>query len=154
MILKLILLGLIVALWVIGGQTRGRIRDVPVPLIIALYCAIVLKTWWLFLVLGVMFQVIRIGYGNYDPENDPEPSFLASITHDRNGWYIRAIWGFIVGSIGILSLLLGHFLGVLIYLGYVVLNTGVNFSVSRFGLPVIITDILVSLCIGSVLFLV
>lgn len=38
-------------------------------------------------------NIIRIGYGNYDPEHDNKPSFLARITHDRGSWCIRAIAG-------------------------------------------------------------
>lgn len=143
---------LIIACWVIGGQKSGRIRDVPVPIIIGLCLAISFKIWWLFFALVATYQMIRLGYGNYSPEDDPEPSFLASITHDRGGWWIRAIWGALVASVGGLPLILGHFIGVWVYLGYIILVTVVCYLVSKLRLPVLITDILVAASVGSIVF--
>jgi hypothetical protein len=147
----LIAIVLIIVCWVTGGQIKGRIRDIPVPVILALALAIQLKTWWLFLALGATFQIIRLGYGNKDP-NDSKPSFLATIIPDYNGWWIRSAWGLLVSTIGALPLVLGHFLGLWAYLGYILLNTVVNFLVTRLRLNVYLTDILVSANIASILF--
>ena len=49
----------------------------------------------MFFVVGGLTNIIRMGYGSYDPEHDDKPSWLASITHDREGWIIRGIYGFI-----------------------------------------------------------
>jgi len=150
---------LIVAFWIVGGQgekwgVSGRFRDVPVPILIGIGCAITLKVWWIFLALSATYQIIRLGYGNYDPENDDKPSHLASLLHDRDGWWIRAVWGLLVASIGASALLMWHYIGVWVYVGYILLNIVVNFCVSRFRLGVFLTDTLVSLAIGCIVFLV
>lgn len=157
--IELIAIGLIIACWVAGGQIKGRIRDVPTPIIIGAYFAFK-EVWWLFLALGTTFQMIRLGWGNYSPEDDPNPSFLANITHDRNGWWIRAIWGFLAAGIGALPLIVGKWAGfcdqymsLLWYAIYVVGNTLINFGVSRLRLPVLIADILVAVGIGSIIWL-
>lgn len=153
MIIKLIFLCAIIALWIIGGQTKGRYRDVPIPILLALSLAIAFKVWWLFLALGATYQIIRLGYGAYDPENDDKPSFLARIMHDRQGWYVRALWGLIVASMGASPLVSRHFIGLWPYLGYILINIFVNYMVCRLRLWVYFTDFLVSLAIGSVIFL-
>lgn len=152
MIVELIAIALIVACWVIGGQIKGRIRDVPVPIIIGTYFAFK-GVWWLFFALGATYQVIRIGWGNYSPEDDDHPSHLADLTRDRNGWWIRAIWGFLASFIGAFPLVKWGFINAWSYAGYIALNTVVNFLVSRLRLPVLITDILVALALGSIVFL-
>ncbi len=148
----LIILAIIAACWVKGGGRQAWVRDILVPIILALCLALKLKVWWLFPALGATYQTIRIGYGAYSPEDDPKPSFLASLTHDRSGEWIRAIYGSIVATIGALPLLLGHFLGIWQYLGYIFLNITINYSVSKFKLPVTLTDILVGLGVGSLMF--
>ncbi len=149
---QLLTIAIFIALWITGGQKEGKIRDVGCPIILALYLAMTLHAWWLFLAIGATYQAIRLGYGNYSPEDDPKPSFLASITHDRSGEYIRALWGLIVSVVGASPLILGHFLGIYQYLGYICLNVAVNYSVSKFKLDVIITDILVSGAVVSIIF--
>lgn len=151
--IKLITIISCIVLWVLGGQIKGRIRDVPVPLILALYFAVTLKTWWLFFVLGVTYQIIRLGYGNYDPVFDDKPSHLASVTHDRDGWWIRAIWGLLVSGIGAFPLVFWGHIVLWKYILYVTVNVLANFSVSRFRLGVFLTDILVSLALVSIVLL-
>jgi len=139
------------ALWLAGGQFKGRIRDIGCPITLALVIALKTQIWWHFLVMGAYWQVIRLGYGNYDPENDPKPSFLAKITHDRNGWWIRAIYGFLVALVGGGWLLWTEPIK---YSTYILGNALIGFLVSRLKLNVILTDTCVSLGFCSLMFLV
>lgn len=143
----------VIALWIIGGQWKGRIRDIPVPIILGVILGIQFKDFWLgFWSIGA-FQQIKMGYGNYSPEDDPEPSLLARILHDRNGWWIRLIWGLLVGISGGLFLKLFGHISLLKYFLYIGTVAGVSFSVSRFRLPVFITDALVSASVASIIFI-
>jgi hypothetical protein len=151
--LQIAILIAVIYCWVKGGGKQAWVRDILVPVVLGLYLALKFKAWWLFPACGATFQAIRIGYGAYSPEDDPKPSFFASITHDRSGEYIRAIWGLMVAGIGALPLLLGSFLGIWVYIGYVVLSIGVNYSVSKFKLPVTLTDILVGGAVGILIVL-
>jgi hypothetical protein len=151
--IEAIFLCVIIALWMVGGQVKNRYRDVPVPLLLALYLALKFHAWWLFIALSATYQVIRLGYGAYDPEHDSNPSTLAALTGDRQGWYIRALWGLIVGAVGALPLVLGHFMGVCPYLAYILTNAVVNFLVCRLRLWVYFSDFFVALAVGSVIFI-
>lgn len=155
--INLAILIAICVLWVIGGQGKRRLRLNFVPPLIALKCVLglscpLLTKIELFFALSATFQLIRLGYGNYSPEDDPKPSFLASLTHDRGGWWIRAIWGFLVASLGALPWVIctHHWL---IYLAYVLGNSILNFLVSRLKPPVLLTDILVSAGLASLIFI-
>jgi hypothetical protein len=148
MIIKLFIIFLCAYLWQKGGKKNGSIRDIPVPIILAAFMAFRFWSLW-FILMGGPLQMIRLGYGSYDPEHDDKPSWLASITHDRSGEYIRALWGFICSAeIGI-WLMPGGYLGVWQYLCYIVLNTAINYCVSKFKLPKFWTDILVGSGISS-----
>ena len=125
----------IIACWMLGGQIYGRIRDVPVPLLLA-FCLAFRTTWWMFFAVAGFAQIIRLGYGRYDPENDPKPSLLASLTHDRKGYVIRAIWGFIVSTFIGGSLFFFGFLVLWKYILYIILNSFIGFSVSKFNFNV------------------
>jgi hypothetical protein len=151
---KVILWWGIISCWVLGGQTKGRYRDIPAPILLGLGIWWATKSWLVGLASVITYQIIRLGYGNYDPENDPKPSFLARLTHDRQGWYIRALWGLIVSVVGCGALYALKFLPLPHYITYIVGNTLINYSVSRFRVPVILCDILVAGGIGSVIFLV
>lgn len=150
--LKLLILVTIAALWRLGGKYRGRIRDIPIPLIIALYGAIV-YAWWLFPMLWATYQIIRLGYGNYDPEYDSEPSLLARITHDRDGWWLRGIYGLLVGAVGALPLMI-YTKQIHSYGAYILINSFVNFFVSRLGLKDLPAELLVGTGVGSIVFLI
>jgi hypothetical protein len=98
---RILFMALCALLWRLGGWDKAKwsgYRDVLVPVLLGLWYAITLK-WWMFLAVGVPANIIRLGYGSYDPENDDKPSFLAKITHDREGCWIRAIYGFITSFI-------------------------------------------------------
>lgn len=149
---------LCIVLWILGGQIKGRIRDVPVPIIIALVCAIALNTWWLFLVVGACMQIIRCGYGNYDPDDD-KLSHLAQLLaffglKDTDGWWIRLAWGLLVGIVGGLGLFLCYFIGIIDYIVYIAIVSVASFLVSRWRFPVLLTDTLVGASVASLMFLI
>ena len=150
LLIKFLIIGLCAWLWYRGGKPKSKFfRKVFIPLTMALTLAIKFKIWWLFLLEGGAFQIGSLGYGNYSPEDDPKPSWLASITHDRSGEYIRALWGLIVsGTVSSILIIFG-FLSLWGCLGYILLNVIVNYSVSKFKLPVKPTDLLVGAALAS-----
>ncbi len=104
--IKLILLIIISILWRLGGWDKSKwsgYRDILVPIILGVYIGI--EYHWLvgFFTIGA-FQIIRLGYGAYDPEHDDKPSLLASITHDREGWINRGLVGLIYSMVGLIPL--------------------------------------------------
>ena len=154
---KVGIIGVSAVLWYLGGQGRRKVRLIAIPLMLGLSVAWFAKTpllskLGLFALVAAGAMAIRIGYGNYDPEHDTEPSYLARVTHDRQGFIIRTIWGFIVSlaisaplaAFGVISLPLAAL--------YIMSNCLVNFSVSKFRLPVLVTDLLVSTAVMSILF--
>ena len=111
-------------LWRLGGWDKAKwsgYRDILIPVALGLWYAITLR-WWMFFVVGGLSNIIRLGYGNYDPENDDKPSWLASITHDREGCWIRLIYGLITSFlIGIgPAIFTGHYWN----FGFYVLGNG------------------------------
>ena len=62
----------IIVLWYLGGQAKGWIRDVLVPILIGLGVYFALKEYWLIMRIfyGIItcgtFQIIRLGYGNFE----------------------------------------------------------------------------------------
>lgn len=106
MIIKCLLILLSALFWRLGGWDKAKwagYRDVLIPIILGVYIG--WQYHWLvgFFTIG-SYQIIRMGYGAYDPEHDDKPSFLAKITHDREGWIIRGIVGFLYALCGILPL--------------------------------------------------
>ena len=152
-----IAINIIVALWVKGGEKKGRIRDVGCPLALGAGLTLCLPGDWMpRIIAGIatiaLAQIIRAGYGNYSPEDDDKPSSLASITKDRQGFIIRAIWGALVGVITPGALMLMHFLILPSYFAYIVANIAINYLVSKLRLPVFWADMLVANAFGSLLF--
>ena len=101
---KIHLLIILSAFWRLGGTNKKAwCRDVLIPIILGAYIG-----WTYNWVVGFFtiasFQIIRMGYGAYDPEHDDKPSWLASITHDRQGWINRAVVGLLYALCGILPL--------------------------------------------------
>ena len=89
------------ALWRIGGASKQEIkfaaawyRDILIPVINFFYFWVTMNFLTGFLTAGAA-NIIRMGYGAYDPEHDDKPSLLAKWTKDREGWRIRMIYGFI-----------------------------------------------------------
>ena len=149
--LKILVMALCSYLWWLGGNKNGKIRDISIPIIIALFTAIYLKVWWMFFAVSAGLQAIRFGYGNYDPEHDDKPSFLASILKDRQGKYIRALWGFIVSVLAGGMVFGFGFTTIWLYKSYVLLNIIINFSVCHFNLKRLPTDILVGAGVSSLI---
>ena len=157
--LKLLILLLAVGSYIIGGQGHRKVRLIWFPVLIGLGVGLSLtNNIWVNIGCGLItamgLQTIRIGYGNWSPEDDPKPSFLASLTHDRSGEYIRTIWAAIV-SLGACGALIGlSYIPLAVGICYILGNVVINYSVSKFKLPVYVTDVLVSCGISSILYLV
>jgi hypothetical protein len=148
--IKLVLFFAGIALWILGGQIRGRIRDIGFPIVISTSIWFVTRSWLLGLLVAATAQSIRLGYGNWDPEHDDKPSFLARLIHDRKGNVIRMAYGFICSAlIGLPLVLAGQWI---MYIIYVVLNTGIGSLSTK--LQVYAMDTLVSAGLGSIIFLV
>jgi len=141
----------IVVFWILGGQIKGWLRDIPVPILMGIGIYLTTKSWLVGLLSIGFWQIIRLGYGNYEPGQ--KNSFLGNLTHDRKGWYVRAIYGFIVALVGCGALIWLKFLPVPKVILYIAYNTIIGYSVSRLKLEVIPTDILVSSGFASLLFL-
>ena len=55
----------IIALWILGGQIKGRIRDIGVPILMGIGIWLATKSWLLG-VLGIGFwQIFGFGFWNY-----------------------------------------------------------------------------------------
>ena len=149
--MKWAILTAIPILWWLGGQKKlSWARDILVPILIGL--GITLKGHpWLGLICCATFQTCRIGYGNYEPGE--KNSFLGNLTKDRNGWWIRLVYGFLVAFAGSLPLILGKALTWYLALGYVALNAILGYLVSKLRLPVLLCDLLVGFGFATVLFL-
>ena len=150
MILIIILIA-IIGLWIAGGQWSGRIRDVGVPILLGIALFLKGASWWIALLCIGTYNIIRLGYGNKDPDDD-KPSFLATIIPDYEGYWIRAVWGLLASSIGVLPLILTHSIWIGAYITYIIINVIINFCVSKFRLSVFPTDTLVSIGIGLIVF--
>lgn len=155
--MQIIIIGIIVALWVWGGQRKGRIRDIGCPIMLGIGVIPSLpagdygKTFVASIATIALANIIRLGYGNYDPENDNKPSFLASIIKDRQGAIIRLAWGLLVGIITPLALFFMHFMTLPAYIAYIVTNITVNYSISKFRFPILLADICVVGAFSSLL---
>ena len=147
MIITLISIALISILWVFGGIKWRKLRVIGVPIVLGLILGL---KWgyWVGMAGFICSNVIRLGYGNY--ENDNDDCLLALLTRDHNGWWIRAIWGLLI-SIAIclprIVLKQHYFLPI----WYIPLNVMVNFGVSRLKLNFWLTDILVSASVSTIL---
>jgi hypothetical protein len=154
---KIGIVGVSAALWIIGGQTRGKIRDIPIPILLGLGIALFsqLSPFWR-VIAGVMTiatgQSIRIGYGALDAINDDRPSYLALVTQDSSGEWVRLLWGAIVSVSISAPLVAFSIISVSLAAVYIVSNCIVNFLVSKLKMGVLITDVLVSAAVMSIIF--
>lgn len=148
---------LISFLWYEGGGKNSWARDLIIPIIVGFWFCFV-ENWIVGICVAGSCQIIRLGYGAYDPEHDPKPSLLAKLTKDRDGWWIRAISGAIKGLVAPLPILAQ---GVFIHLdqsmiwklpAFVVLNAVSNFLVCRLRLNRLATDLIVGATFGTILF--
>jgi hypothetical protein len=147
--IELITIVLFVALYVIGGQIKGWLRDIPCPLLLGVYMGFKIGilggilTW-----IGA--NIMRLGYGNWSPEDDSKPCLLAHLIHDRGGEYIRATWGFLV-ALGIGGAYVYYTHNYIYYFLYIIGNSFIGYAVSKAKLNVFFTDLLVSLSIASII---
>jgi len=163
MFIKIILIVLCGILWRLGGWGKESGNPLPwrgwrmvlIPIILGINVGLYIKDYWYIrLALGLAtiasLNIIRIGYGNYDPEHDNKPSFLARITHDRNGWWIRAIAGALYILVGYLPhTLYSHRWS--IYFICAIISSLVGYCVSRFRLKDIIADPLIGVTLASII---
>ena len=100
---ELILVVLCAVLWRLGGSDKfpSWTRDTLIPIIIGLYFGITL-VWWVGVITGVSFLIIRIGYGTPDATDDG--SSLGQFVYHKLGikkpWVVRGLAGLIYGVIG------------------------------------------------------
>lgn len=147
-ILLVFLMALMAWLWYWGGGKNAWMRDILIPIIIGVFFCFKYG-----IIVGILTagscQIIRQGYGAWDPEHDDKPSFWAKVTHDRNGWWIRAIVGAEHGLIApaiVFNYLafFKHQTGIVWwYLIFIALNAVSNFLVSRLKLNRLATDLIV-----------
>ena len=157
-IISLLLIPLQSFLWRVGGAGKEEIkwsaawyRDVLIPVINCIFFTLTAGILTGFLTGGAT-NIIRMGYGAYDPEHDDKPSFLAKITHDREGWKIRAIYGFLT------SILIGlfpaiHFGAWIGYGAFVILNTAGELVINKLKMNVWVTEFSVGALKGLVFLL-
>lgn len=101
MMINIFFVLIIAAFWRLGGTNKkGWMRDILVPIILGLWAG--LETYNLVIAISTIgtYQIIRIGYGSYDPINDDKPSFLGCILHDTEGWKARGVAGLLYGLVG------------------------------------------------------
>ena len=150
--IKLALLLIICILWYLGGQWRGKIRDIPVPILMGLGIWLATKSWLVGLISIGLWQIIRLGYGNY--EKGEKNSFLGNLTKDSQGAVVRALYGLIVALVGCLAVKIGNYITLPTCIAYIAGNTLIGYSVSKFRFNVIVTDLCVAGGIGSIIFFV
>ena len=56
----------IIGFWVLGGQTKGKYRDVPMPILMGVGVLLKTKNIWVAIITCLCYNVIRLGYGNYE----------------------------------------------------------------------------------------
>ena len=146
-----LIFGSVIGFWVLGGQTKGSWRDVPVPILMGIGIWLATKSWLVGLISIGLWQIIRLGYGNY--EKGEKNCFLGNLTHDKQGALIRAIYGLIVAIVGCGALFTLKLLPLPKGILYITGNTLIGYCVSKFKLNVWLTDILVSAGFASLIFL-
>lgn len=164
MLIKIILIILCGVLWRLGGwgKESGNLlpwkgwRVVLIPVILGSAIGLFIEDYWYVRVITGLasiasLNIIRMGYGNYDPEHDPKPSFLAKITKDRNGWWIRAIAGALYVLVGYLpyAFYSGKWR---FYIVWAIVSAVTGFCVSRFKLKAKEADFSIGSTVASILF--
>ncbi len=143
----------VMVLWNIGGDKHSWARDLLVPIIMGISVFISRPTGNLGkdILIGILTiaacNIIRFGYGSYDPINDDKPSLLASVTHDRFGWWIRAIWGMFCGFV-IFAPLIAFKPEPIMYIraaAFASMLSAVCFTVVRLAWPKVPTDLAIGM---------
>mgnify|MGYP001597037255 CR=1 FL=1 len=145
-------------LWRAGGSAKfgwAGYRDVLIPLFLGL------AIWWITKnpIVGILcsgsFNIIRIGYGAYDPEHDDKPSLLANITKDRDGSLIRFIVGFLYISIGLLpAVIMGFVVGIIPWVLFSFAVAGISYVLNDLEVKDFIIEPSIGACVASSLFLI
>lgn len=152
----------IAALWYVGGGRQSWARDLVIPFIIGAFSYMnhhigipLWKSILFALMVAGACNIIRMGYGNYSPEDDPKPSILASITKDRGGWWIRAIWGAICGIVTFIPNFIfdNNITTVFKMLGFTVLFAAICFTVVRLRSNRVVTDLSIGAAFALRIFL-
>jgi hypothetical protein len=149
--MNILIFALATASWIAGGQ-KGKLRDIPFPILIG-WGIFLAGHLWLAIACCATFNIIRLGYGNYSPEDDAKSSLLAQLTHDRQGAVIRLIYGLLVALLGALPIMAGHGISVWIYIVYAAGNGLIGYLVSKLRLPVFLADFFVGAGFSSLVFL-
>lgn len=155
MIIHLIFIAIVTVLWCIGDHKNAWARDLVIPFLVGgiLFLAEPFSLLWINLAVAVATagacNIIRFGYGAYDPINDDKPSLLGKLTKDTDGWIIRTIWGAVVGIVSCLpysiaSVMTGNAINLVRVVIFTVLFSFVAFIVCRLRFGVLQTGI----CIG------
>jgi len=129
MIIEIFIVALCSVLWRLGGWDKAKwsgYRDVLIPIILGLWAGWETYNWVIAISTIGTYQIIRIGYGAYDPTNDDKPSFLGFILKDTEGWKARGIAGLLYGLVGAFPLMLNKclvvgFSGSLVYFAYAIM---------------------------------
>lgn len=160
--IKLVALAVIAVLWIIGGGKNAWARDWIIPFIVGAMIFIshpfgnFLKDFLFSFLTAGACNIIRMGYGGFDPEHDDTPSLIGGILKDRGGWWIRAVWGLVVG---IVCFVPAFYFKVGAATGfkcgaYALQLATVCFIVTRFRWPSFWTDLAIGISFGSIIFII
>ena len=96
-------------MWRLGGWNRGcpgkltsegwgGWRKLCLPIALGLAFSFVYSVL-AGVLIAVTSSIIRMGDGNWSPEDDPKPSIFAWLTHDRTGCWTKGLHGLTCGLI-------------------------------------------------------
>lgn len=159
-IIKILLIILCGYLWRLGGtHNRAWTRDVIIPIILGAYIGFEYH-WAVGLLTIGSFNIIRMGYGAYDPEHDDKPSFLGQLTHDRDGWWIRGMVGALYGISGLIPLSI-YWLSYGIFtqrffihwFAYILINALIGFIFCRLKAKDVVIEPAIGVGVGTLFFI-
>ena len=52
--------------WILGGQVKGRLRDIPFPILMGIGIWFKTKNIWIAIMSCLCYNIVRLGYGNYE----------------------------------------------------------------------------------------
>lgn len=163
MIIHLIFSAIVTPLWMIGDHKQAWTRDLIIPFLVGgiLILAEPFEKLWINILVGICTagacNIIRSGYGAYDPINDDKPSLLGYWTKDTDGWVIRAVWGGLTAIISCLpyviaSIILKQPINIAKVLLFSVLFSFICFIISRLRSNVFWTGLIIGLTYSSISF--
>lgn len=116
MIIHVIFSAIVTVLWCIGDHRQAWARDLIIPFLVGgiVILAEPFEKLWINALVALCTagacNIIRFGYGAYDPVNDDNPSLLARLTKDSDGWVIRTLWAVITAIISCLPVIVSSIL--------------------------------------------